>query len=83
MRNIHVAARGAARATDGQKVLPVINRICGENEATWRALVDMLLSRGLRTPELVLFDGGSGLNLALAALLPDASVKRCPRHIPV
>jgi transposase-like protein len=44
------------------------------------ALLDNMVSRGLKTPELVIVDGGSGLDKALAALWPDAPVQRCTAH---
>ncbi len=65
---------------DGQKVLLAIKNMGGESEAAWRALLDNLVSRGLRTPELVIVDGGAGLDKALAALWPDAPVQRCTVH---
>jgi putative transposase len=78
---------------DGQKVLLAIKDMGGESEAEiarrsrrassdalWRALLDNLVSRGLRTPELVMVDGGSGLDKALAALWPDAPVQRGAVH---
>jgi len=65
---------------DGQKVLLAIKNMGGESEAAWRALLDNLIARGLKTPELVIVDGGSGLDKALAALWPDAPVQRCTVH---
>jgi putative transposase len=65
---------------DGQKVLLAIKNMGGESEAAWRALLDNLVSRGLKTPELLIVDGGSGLDKALAALWPDAPVQRCTVH---
>jgi transposase-like protein len=65
---------------DGQKALLAIKNMGGESEAAWRALLDNLVARGLRTPELVIVDGGSGLDKALAALWPDAPVQRCTVH---
>ena len=65
---------------DGQKVLLAIKNMGGESEAAWRALLDNLVSRGLKTPELLLVDGGAGLDKALAALWPDAPVQRCTVH---
>src|SRR5450432_4592638 len=65
---------------DGQKVLLAIKNMGGESEAAWRALLDNLVSRGLRTPELIIVDGGSGLDKALAALWPEAPVQRCTVH---
>ena len=65
---------------DGQKVLLAIKNMGGESEAAWRALLDNLVTRGLQTPELVIVDGGSGLDKALAALWPEAPVQRCAVH---
>lgn len=42
---------------DGQKVLLAIKNMGGESEAAWRALLDNLVARGLKTPELVIVDG--------------------------
>ena len=66
--------------SDGQKVLLAIKNMGGESEAAWRALLDNLVARGLPTPELVIVDGGSGLDKALAALWPNAPVQRCTVH---
>jgi putative transposase len=66
--------------SDGQKVLLAIKNMGGESEAAWRALLDNLIARGLKTPELVIVDGGCGLDKALAALWPDAPVQRCTVH---
>src|SRR5487761_2730422 len=65
---------------DGQKVLLAIKNMGGESEAAWRALLDNLVARGLKTPDLVIVDGGAGLDKALAALWPDAPVQRCTVH---
>jgi putative transposase len=46
---------------DGQKVLLAIRSMGGESEAAWRALLDDLVKRGLRTTELVIADGAPGL----------------------
>ena len=64
---------------DGQKVLLAIKNMGGESEAAWRALLHNLVARSLKTPELVIVDGGSGLDKALAALWPDVPVRaaRC------
>jgi transposase-like protein len=58
----------------------VIRSMGGESEAAWRALLDDLVKRELRTPELVIADGAPGLEKALAALWPDAPVQRCTVH---
>jgi transposase-like protein len=65
---------------DGQKVLLAVKNMGGESEAAWRALLDDLVRRGLKTPELVIVDGGSGLEKALAALWSDVPVQRCSVH---
>ena len=62
---------------DGQKMLLAIKSMGGEGEAAWRALLDDLVRRGLRTPELVVIDGAPGLEKAVAALWPDMAVQRC------
>jgi transposase-like protein len=65
---------------DGQKVLLAVKNMGGESEAAWRALLDDLVKRGLRTPELVVVDGAPGLEKALTALWPDILVQRCTVH---
>ena len=65
---------------DGQKVLLAVKNMGGESEAAWRALLDDLVKRGLKTPELVIADGAPGLEKALAALWPDVLVQRCTVH---
>jgi putative transposase len=65
---------------DGQKVLLAVRSMGGESEAAWRALLDDLVKRGLRTPELIIADGAPGLEKALAALWPEALVQRCTVH---
>ena len=65
---------------DGQKMLLAIKSMGGESEAAWRALLDDLVRRGLRTPELVVIDGAPGLEKALAALWPEMAVQRCTVH---
>lgn len=65
---------------DGQKVLLAVKSMGGESEAAWRALLDDLVARGLRTPEFLIVDGAPGLEKALAALWPDAPIQRCTVH---
>jgi putative transposase len=52
----------------------------GESKAAWRALLDDLVKRGLKTQELVIVDGAPGLEKALATLWSDMSVQRCTVH---
>ena len=65
---------------DGQKILLAVKNMGGESEAAWRGVLDDLVRRGLRTPELVIVDGGSGLERALAALWSETPVQRCTVH---
>lgn len=65
---------------DGQKVLLAVKNMGGESEAAWRALLDDLVKRGLKAPELVIVDGAPGLEKALAALWADVPVQRCTVH---
>jgi transposase-like protein len=65
---------------DGQKVLLAIRNMGGESEAAWRAVLDDLVARGLRTPEFLITDGAAGLEKALAALWPAVPSQRCTVH---
>jgi len=65
---------------DGQKVLLAVKNMGGESEAAWRAILDSLVGRGLRTPDFLVTDGGAGLERALAALWPDVPAQRCTVH---
>ncbi|MGH6676303.1 MAG: IS256 family transposase [Xanthobacteraceae bacterium] len=65
---------------DGQKVLLALRNMGGESEAAWRELLDDLVARGLPAPELVIVDGASGLDKAIAALWNDVPVQRCTVH---
>jgi len=65
---------------DGQKILLAVKNMGGESEAAWRALLDDLVKRGLKTPELVIVDGAPGLDAALAVLWSDVAIQRCTVH---
>jgi transposase-like protein len=65
---------------DGQKVLLAIRAMGGESEAAWRAVLDDLVARGLRTPDFLITDGAAGLEKALAALWPTVPAQRCTIH---
>src|SRR5512133_2547668 len=65
---------------DGQKVLLTVRNMGGESEAAWRSLLDDLISRGLRAPDLAIIDGAPGLEKALGLVWPDALVQRCTVH---
>ena len=65
---------------DGQKVLLAVRNMGGESEAAWRAVLDDLVARGLRTPEFLVVDGAAGLEKALAGLWPEVPAQRCTVH---
>ena len=45
---------------DGQKVLLAVKQMGGESAEAWRTVLDDLIKRDLRRPELLIIDGGSG-----------------------
>ncbi len=65
---------------DGQKMLLAVKSMGGESAAAWRSVLDDLIRRGLRQPELLIVDGGSGLDAAIAAVWNDVPVQRCTVH---
>jgi transposase-like protein len=65
---------------DGQKVLLAVKNMGGETAEAWRSVLDDLVRRGLRRPELLIVDGGAGLDSALAALWGDVPTQRCTVH---
>ena len=65
---------------DGQKVLLAIKGMGGESAEAWRAVLDDLIRRGLRRPELLIVDGAPGLDKAIAAVWDGVPVQRCTVH---
>src|SRR6201747_2036176 len=65
---------------DGQKVLLAIKQMGGESTEAWRTVLDDLVRRGLRRPELLIVDGGAGLESAIAAVWDGVPVQRCTVH---
>ena len=65
---------------DGQKVLLAVKNMGGETSEAWRVVLDDLVKRGLRKPEFLVVDGGTGLEQALAALWGDVPTQRCTVH---
>ena len=65
---------------DGQKVLLAIKQMGGESTEAWRTVLDALIKRGLRRPELLIVDGGTGLESAIAAVWDRVPVQRCTVH---
>jgi putative transposase len=72
-----LAALGVGQ--DGQKVLLALQMAMSESSSQWGALLEDLQRRGLAAPLLVVVDGGSGLNKALAAW-KGVKVQRCTAH---
>jgi putative transposase len=65
---------------DGQKVLLAVKNMGGETSEAWRVVLDDLVKRGLRKPEFLIVDGGTGLEQALAGLWGDVPTQRCTVH---
>jgi putative transposase len=65
---------------DGQKMLLAVKNMGGESAEAWRTVLDDLIKRGLRRPELLIVDGGSGLESAIAAVWDGVPVQRCTVH---
>src|SRR5450432_1026406 len=65
---------------DGQKVLLAIKSMGGESTEAWRTVLDDLTKRGLQRPELLIVDGGAGLESAIAAVWDSVPVQRCTVH---
>src|SRR3954464_5991764 len=65
---------------DGQKVLLAVKNMGGETSQAWRVVLDDPVKRGLRKPEFLIVDGGTGLEQALAALWGDVPTQRCTVH---
>jgi putative transposase len=65
---------------DGQKVLLAVKQMGGESAEAWRTVLDDLIKRGLRQPELLIIDGGSALESAIAAVWNSVPVQRCTVH---
>ncbi len=65
---------------DGQKLLLAVKSMGGESMEAWRTLLEDLIRRGLRRPELLIVDGGKGLESAVAAVWDGVPVQRCTVH---
>jgi putative transposase len=61
-------------------VLLAVKNMGGESEAVRRTLLDDLVKRGLKTPELVIVDGAPRLDAALAVLWSDVAIQRYTVH---
>jgi transposase-like protein len=61
-------------------VLLAIKQMGGESTEAWRTVLDDLVRRGLQRPELLIVDGGAGLESAIAAVWDSVPVQRCTVH---
>ena len=52
----------------------------GESTSAWPTVVDELVKRGLQRPELLIVDGGTGLESAITAVWDSVPVHRCTGH---
>jgi transposase-like protein len=50
---------------DGQKVLLAVKNMGSESAEAWRSVLDDLIKRGLRRPELLIIDGAADLKARL------------------
>jgi transposase-like protein len=64
----------------GQKVLVALEIAASESTASWTAIVQDLVRRGLPSPRLVILDGNPGLRRAVREAWPRAAVQRCVKH---
>ena len=65
---------------DGEKVLLSLEIARSESTASWKAVVEDLVRRGLRSPALAIVDGNPGLLRALRESWPETRVQRCANH---
>lgn len=64
----------------GEKVLVDLRLLAQEASASWGVVVEDLIGRGLKNPELVIIDGNPGLRNAVEANWPKVPVQRCTVH---
>jgi putative transposase len=65
---------------DGQKVLLAVKDMGSESKDAWGAVLNDLVKRGLRQPDLLIIDGGAGLESAIATIWGEVPVQRCTVH---
>ena len=66
--------------TDGRPVLLSIEPGSTESIDAWRDFLQQMTARGLRTPTLVVSDGGAGLIGAIELVFPHSARQRCLVH---
>ncbi len=65
---------------DGQKVLLSVRDMGGETTEAWRTVLDDLIARDLRRPEVLIVDGAPGPEKAIAAVWNGVPLQRCTVH---
>jgi transposase-like protein len=65
---------------DGSRELLAIHLGPRETEASWKAALEDLISRGLAAPALAISDGCPGLIAAVKAVWPEVERQRCTVH---
>lgn len=65
---------------DGVKEVLAMEAQLAEKEASWLEVIEDLVRRGLKKPELAIIDGNKGLRNALEQVWPKVSVQRCTVH---
>lgn len=65
---------------DGSRALLAIHLGPRETEASWKAVLEDLVRRGMSPPKLVVSDGCPGLIAAVKAIWPGAARQRCTAH---
>jgi len=66
--------------SDGSRELLALHLGPRETEASWKAVLDDLASRGMKPPALLISDGCPGLIAAVKAVWPDVPRQRCTVH---
>ena len=64
----------------GEKVLLSLRVVPSESTATWKGMVEDLVGRGLRAPQLVVVDGNPGLLRAIRDNWRTSEIQRCTKH---
>ena len=67
--------------TDGHAVFLGLGPGASESAGAWGSFVDDMKDRGLRSPLLVISDGGKGLCAAIETCFPDSLHQRCLVHV--
>ena len=64
----------------GEKVLLSLRVVPSESRASWAGMIEDLVRRGLRAPQLVVVDGNAGLLRAIRENWRSSDIQRCTKH---